>query len=147
MSALLLAFLQTVEGVKREVFPNLNELISKFEKPNQGLMFHLVNPIKRTRSCLRWRRSKIELDGIYGKNFHGGPDKSLSPTSTTESIQITASFYDVSSRKPHPANSIFLSCWEAVPSRSWWWQMHRALCAQAAQGKEWSPGIPCCCCC
>ncbi|XP_068848394.1 SH2 domain-containing protein 1B [Capricornis sumatraensis] len=57
--------IQTVEGVKREIFPNLNELISKFEKPNQGLMFHLVNPIKRTRSCLRWRRSKIELDGIY----------------------------------------------------------------------------------
>lgn len=57
--------IQTVEGVKREIFPNLKELISKFEKPNQGLMFHLVNPIKRTRSCLRWRRSKIELDGIY----------------------------------------------------------------------------------
>uniref|UniRef100_A0A8C2NCA5 Uncharacterized protein n=1 Tax=Capra hircus TaxID=9925 RepID=A0A8C2NCA5_CAPHI len=59
----------TVEGVKREVFPNLNELISKFEKPNQGLMFHLVNPIKRTRSCLRWRRSKIELDENSGSDY------------------------------------------------------------------------------
>ncbi|KAB0357788.1 hypothetical protein FD755_002248 [Muntiacus reevesi] len=55
----------TVEGVKREIFPNLKELISKFEKPNQGLVFHLVKPIKRTRSSLRWRRSTIELDGIY----------------------------------------------------------------------------------
>lgn len=70
--SVLLAFLQTVEGVKREIFPNLKELISKFEKPNQGLVFHLVKPIKRTRSSLRWRRSKIELDGIYGKNFPRG---------------------------------------------------------------------------
>ena len=72
MSALLPALLQTAEGVRRQIFPNLKELISKFENPHQGLMFHLVKPIKRTGSCLRWRRSKIELDGIYGKNFHSG---------------------------------------------------------------------------
>uniref|UniRef100_A0A8C0CRC2 SH2 domain-containing protein n=1 Tax=Balaenoptera musculus TaxID=9771 RepID=A0A8C0CRC2_BALMU len=57
----LLAFLQTVEGAQRQIFPNLEELISKFEKPNQGLVVHLLRPIKRTRPCLRWRRSKINI--------------------------------------------------------------------------------------
>ncbi|XP_006209106.1 SH2 domain-containing protein 1B [Vicugna pacos] len=57
--------IQTVEGTKRQVFPNLKELISKYEKPNQGLVVHLLKPIKRTSPCLRWRRSKIQLDSIY----------------------------------------------------------------------------------
>ncbi|XP_026955004.1 SH2 domain-containing protein 1B isoform X1 [Sagmatias obliquidens] len=57
--------IQTVEGAQRQTFPNLEELISKFEKPNQGLVVHLLRPIKRTCPSLRWRRSKIQLDGIY----------------------------------------------------------------------------------
>ncbi|XP_010982716.1 SH2 domain-containing protein 1B [Camelus dromedarius] len=57
--------IQTTEGTKRQVFPNLKELISKYEKPNQGLVVHLLKPIKRTSPCLRWRRSKIQLDSIY----------------------------------------------------------------------------------
>ncbi|XP_047640011.1 SH2 domain-containing protein 1B [Phacochoerus africanus] len=57
--------IQTMEGAKRQIFPNLKELISKFEKPNQGLVVHLLKPVKRTSPCLRWRRSKIDLDGVY----------------------------------------------------------------------------------
>ncbi|XP_007109831.1 SH2 domain-containing protein 1B [Physeter macrocephalus] len=57
--------IQTVEGTQRQIFPNLEELIYKFEKANQGLVVQLLRPIKRTCPCLRWRRSKIELDGIY----------------------------------------------------------------------------------
>ncbi|XP_006173198.2 SH2 domain-containing protein 1B [Camelus ferus] len=57
--------IQTTEGTKRQVFPNLKELISKYEKPNQGLVVHLLKPIKRTSPCLRWRPSKIQLDSIY----------------------------------------------------------------------------------
>ncbi|XP_047406141.1 SH2 domain-containing protein 1B [Sciurus carolinensis] len=54
--------IQTLEGTPKLIFPNLKELISKFEKPNQGLVVHLSNPIKRTSPNLRWRRLQIELN-------------------------------------------------------------------------------------
>ncbi|XP_014638773.1 SH2 domain-containing protein 1B [Diceros bicornis minor] len=60
--------IQTVEGARKQIFPNLKELISKFEKPNQGLVVHLSKPIKRTSPCLRWRRSKIKLEDNYGNS-------------------------------------------------------------------------------
>lgn len=107
-----LAFLQTVEGAQRQIFPNLEELISKFEKPNQGLVVHLLRPIKRTCPSLRWRRSKIELDGIYGKKLsHGCQTGTLVPFPPlgyfAEPIQIISPFYDVSSKKLHPMKSTF----------------------------------------
>ncbi|XP_053463744.1 SH2 domain-containing protein 1B [Nycticebus coucang] len=57
--------IQTVEGSRRQIFPNLKELVSKFEKPNQGMVFPLLNPVKRSNPCLRWRRSKLELGDNY----------------------------------------------------------------------------------
>ncbi|XP_012624093.1 SH2 domain-containing protein 1B isoform X1 [Microcebus murinus] len=57
--------IETVEGAPKQIFPNLKELISKFEKPGQGLVVHLIKPIKRTTPYMRWRRLKLELDGIY----------------------------------------------------------------------------------
>ncbi|XP_077743423.1 SH2 domain-containing protein 1B [Canis aureus] len=60
--------IQTVEGAPKEIFPNLKELISKFEKPSQGLVVNLIQPIKKASSCPRWRRSQIKLDSIYENN-------------------------------------------------------------------------------
>ncbi|XP_006748821.1 SH2 domain-containing protein 1B [Leptonychotes weddellii] len=57
--------IQTVEGAPKQIFSNLKELISTFEKPNQGLVVHLGHPIKQASFCPRWRRSQIKLDGIY----------------------------------------------------------------------------------
>ncbi|KAM6217249.1 SH2 domain-containing protein 1B [Rhynchocyon petersi] len=36
--------IETTVGVQRQIFPTLKELISKFEKPNQGLVINLLNP-------------------------------------------------------------------------------------------------------
>lgn len=68
----LLVFLQTIEGTPKQVFPSLKELVSKFKKPNQGLVITLQNPVKRTSPCLRWRRSKLDLEDTYGKSCHTG---------------------------------------------------------------------------
>ncbi|KAM5201714.1 SH2 domain-containing protein 1B isoform 3-T3 [Hipposideros larvatus] len=57
--------LQTAEGTKKLRFLNLKDLISRFEKPNQGLVVPLLKPIQRSTPCLRWRRSKVERDSIY----------------------------------------------------------------------------------
>lgn len=57
--------IQTAEGTQKLVFPNLKELISTFEKPDQGLVVPLLKAVERSRPCLRWRRSTIELDGTY----------------------------------------------------------------------------------
>ncbi|XP_008590200.1 PREDICTED: SH2 domain-containing protein 1B [Galeopterus variegatus] len=61
--------IQTAEGIPKQIFPNLKELVSKFAKPDQGLAVHLSNPIMRTSPYLRWRRSKSELDCI-SENSH-----------------------------------------------------------------------------
>ncbi|XP_014685006.3 SH2 domain-containing protein 1B [Equus asinus] len=60
--------IQTVEGARKQIFPNLRELISKFEKPNQGLVVHLSKPIKKTSPRPRWRRSTIKLDDSFGNS-------------------------------------------------------------------------------
>ncbi|XP_072504904.1 SH2 domain-containing protein 1B isoform X2 [Notamacropus eugenii] len=39
--------IQTAENVKKALFPNLKELISKYEKPNQGLVTHLRYPVEK----------------------------------------------------------------------------------------------------
>uniref|UniRef100_A0A5F8H900 SH2 domain-containing protein n=1 Tax=Monodelphis domestica TaxID=13616 RepID=A0A5F8H900_MONDO len=39
--------IETAEGVRRELFPNLNELISKYQKPNQGLVIRLCYPVEK----------------------------------------------------------------------------------------------------
>ncbi|KAM5201713.1 SH2 domain-containing protein 1B isoform 2-T2 [Hipposideros larvatus] len=57
--------IQTAEGTKKLRFLNLKDLISRFEKPNQGLVVPLLKPIQRSTPCLRWRRSKVERDSIY----------------------------------------------------------------------------------
>ncbi|XP_004688159.1 PREDICTED: SH2 domain-containing protein 1B [Condylura cristata] len=56
---------QTAEGEKKNSYSSLKELVSQYEKPNQGLVIHLIKPIKRTSPCLRWRRSKLELEEPY----------------------------------------------------------------------------------
>ncbi|KAM7053676.1 SH2 domain-containing protein 1B [Molossus nigricans] len=57
--------IQTVEGTPKQVFPSLKELVSNFKKPNQGLVVTLQNPVRRTSPCLRWRRSKVDLEDDY----------------------------------------------------------------------------------
>ncbi|XP_006907906.1 SH2 domain-containing protein 1B [Pteropus alecto] len=57
--------LQTMEGVQKQIFPNLKELISKFEKPNQGLVVALQKPITRSGPCLSEGRLRLELDDVY----------------------------------------------------------------------------------
>ncbi|OBS82822.1 hypothetical protein A6R68_23191 [Neotoma lepida] len=52
--------IQTAEGVPRQIFPNLEELISKYEKPGQGLVVHLSNPIMRNSFYPRGRGLKAE---------------------------------------------------------------------------------------
>ncbi|XP_077012832.1 SH2 domain-containing protein 1B isoform X2 [Tamandua tetradactyla] len=53
--------IQVAEGAQKQLFPNLEELISKFQKPNQGLVVHLLNPIRRARPSLRCRRLEKNL--------------------------------------------------------------------------------------
>ncbi|KAK2501735.1 LOW QUALITY PROTEIN: hypothetical protein MC885_000747 [Smutsia gigantea] len=53
--------IQTAEGAQKLLFPNLKELIARFEKPDQGLVVPLLKPIRKTSPYLRWRRSKIQL--------------------------------------------------------------------------------------
>ncbi|KAK7816366.1 hypothetical protein U0070_020881 [Myodes glareolus] len=52
--------IQTVEGAPKQIFPNLEELISKFEKPGQGLVVHLSNPVRKKSFCPRGRRVTSE---------------------------------------------------------------------------------------
>lgn len=54
----------TEADVPRKIFPNLEELVSKYKKPDQGLVVHLSNPIMRTDLCQKGRRSELELN-IY----------------------------------------------------------------------------------
>lgn len=56
--------IQTEADVPRKIFPNLEELVSKYKKPDQGLVVHLSNPIMRTDLCQKGRRSELELN-IY----------------------------------------------------------------------------------
>ncbi|XP_048214146.1 SH2 domain-containing protein 1B [Perognathus longimembris pacificus] len=51
--------IETVEGTPEQIFPNLKELISKYEKPNQGLVIHLLHPVNRTSLSLRRRRTQL----------------------------------------------------------------------------------------
>lgn len=46
----------------RTIFPNLQELVSKYGKPGQGLVVHLSNPIMRNNLCQRGRRMELELN-------------------------------------------------------------------------------------
>lgn len=77
------------------MFPNLKELISTFEKPDQGLVVPLLKAVERSRPCLRWRRSTIELDGTYGKSCHSCGSKGtfipLPPVHTADSTQMSFS--------------------------------------------------------
>lgn len=73
--------LQTAEGVPRQIFPNLEELVSKYEKPGQGLVVHLSKPIMRNSFCQRGRRVKSEPN-VYGKSPDKGSEGTLNLTST-----------------------------------------------------------------
>ncbi|XP_036891248.1 SH2 domain-containing protein 1B [Sturnira hondurensis] len=57
--------IQTADDIPTQTFPNLKELVSKFKKPNQGLVFPLLYPVERTRPGLRWRSSKVDTDDDY----------------------------------------------------------------------------------
>ncbi|XP_040859085.1 SH2 domain-containing protein 1B [Ochotona curzoniae] len=62
--------IKTAKGTPEQLFPNLKELISKFEKPGQGLVVQLLKPIWRTRPCPPWRRSESKLDTVYENTDH-----------------------------------------------------------------------------
>ncbi|XP_042538128.1 SH2 domain-containing protein 1B [Dipodomys merriami] len=57
--------IQTVEGAPEQIFPNLKELISKYEKPNQGLVIHLLYPVNRSSFCPRKRRIQLNENNDY----------------------------------------------------------------------------------
>lgn len=54
--------LQTEADTPKKIFPNLQELVSKYEKPNQGLVVPLSNPIMRNDLRPRGRREELELN-------------------------------------------------------------------------------------
>uniref|UniRef100_A0A2K6EEX0 SH2 domain containing 1B n=1 Tax=Propithecus coquereli TaxID=379532 RepID=A0A2K6EEX0_PROCO len=60
--------IETVKGAPKQIFPNLKELISKFEKPDQGLVIQLIKPINRISPYMRWRRLKLELEAFMNSN-------------------------------------------------------------------------------
>ncbi|XP_005398332.1 PREDICTED: SH2 domain-containing protein 1B [Chinchilla lanigera] len=49
--------IQNADSARKLIFPTLEELVSKFEKPGQGLVVHLSKPIKR--------RSQLATDNVY----------------------------------------------------------------------------------
>ncbi|KAM5293598.1 SH2 domain-containing protein 1B [Glossophaga mutica] len=57
--------IQTADRFPTQTFSSLEELVSKFRKPNQGLVFPLLYPVQRARPCLRWRSSKADMDEDY----------------------------------------------------------------------------------
>lgn len=63
--------LQTTEDARKLIFPNLEQLISQFEKPDQGLVVALQKPIARSGPCLRERRLRLELGADYGNGGVG----------------------------------------------------------------------------
>ncbi|ERE73191.1 SH2 domain-containing protein 1B [Cricetulus griseus] len=60
--------IETVEGAPKQIFPNLEELVSKYEKPGQGLVIHLSNPMMRSGFCPRGRRMKLEMNVYENTN-------------------------------------------------------------------------------
>ncbi|XP_028359150.1 SH2 domain-containing protein 1B [Phyllostomus discolor] len=54
--------IQTADSVPNQAFPSLQELVSKFRKPNQGLVFPLLNPVERAGPGLRWQSSKVDTE-------------------------------------------------------------------------------------
>ncbi|XP_044532220.1 SH2 domain-containing protein 1B [Gracilinanus agilis] len=60
--------IETAEGVRREVFPNLKELISKFEKPNQGLVVHLCYAVEKNNVYQRCTNPQTASCDVYA-NF------------------------------------------------------------------------------
>ncbi|XP_062049732.1 SH2 domain-containing protein 1B [Lepus europaeus] len=62
--------IKTAEGTPKQIFSSLKELISKFEKPDQGLVVQLLKPIRRRSPCPSKKRSKPELDAIYENSDH-----------------------------------------------------------------------------
>ncbi|KAE8625188.1 hypothetical protein XENTR_v10006186 [Xenopus tropicalis] len=57
-----LYMIQTAEGVKKQMFPNLKGLIANYEKPSQGLIHHLLYPVNKENSL------QISLDSMSGIN-------------------------------------------------------------------------------
>ncbi|XP_037005467.2 SH2 domain-containing protein 1B [Artibeus jamaicensis] len=57
--------IQTADGVPTQTFSSLRELVSKFKKPNQGLVSPLLYPVERARPCPRWRSSKVDVDDDF----------------------------------------------------------------------------------
>ncbi|MEJ1270323.1 SH2 domain containing 1B1 [Cricetulus griseus] len=74
--------IETVEGAPKQIFPNLEELVSKYEKPGQGLVIHLSNPMMRSGFCPRGRRMKLEMN-VYGKSPDKGSGGTPKPASSS----------------------------------------------------------------
>lgn len=113
-------FLQNTEGARKMIFPTLKELVSKFEKPDQGLVFHLSKPINRPSLGLRHRTSQLASENLYGKSVQKGISIPISPkVFFAESIQRDALFYDITSEKSHTKTiSTLLRTSVAVPEGS-----------------------------
>uniref|UniRef100_A0A8C6H345 SH2 domain containing 1B2 n=1 Tax=Mus spicilegus TaxID=10103 RepID=A0A8C6H345_MUSSI len=54
--------IETEPSTPKTIFPNLEELISKFKTPGQGMVVHLSNPIMRSGFCPGARRLNLEAN-------------------------------------------------------------------------------------
>ncbi|XP_053160947.1 SH2 domain-containing protein 1B-like [Hemicordylus capensis] len=57
--------IQTSEGAPKQDFRTLKDLITTYEKPNQGLVIHLRYPVNRPTSHQRSRSLNEERDNAY----------------------------------------------------------------------------------
>lgn len=119
--------LQTESSTPKCVFWNLEELISTFKTPGQGMVTHLLNPIMRRSFCPR-RRLKLELN-VYGKSPNPGSAGPLIPhpcmAYSAESMKIDDLFYDIIPKT-------YILCQE-TSSRHWTWTRQRGVCAKTAR--------------
>ncbi|XP_038613558.1 SH2 domain-containing protein 1B [Tachyglossus aculeatus] len=72
--------IETTEGIRTELFPNLPELIAKYKQANQGMVTRLRHPVlvavpvptpapaPANNPYLFWRRSKVDLEATFENN-------------------------------------------------------------------------------
>ncbi|XP_009863237.1 PREDICTED: SH2 domain-containing protein 1B [Apaloderma vittatum] len=57
--------IQTYEGVPQKIFRTLKDLIYNYEKPNQGLITNLRDPVNKPQASQRRQTFKSGKDNIY----------------------------------------------------------------------------------
>lgn len=128
----LLISLQTKPSTSKEVFKTLEELISRFKTPGQGMVVHLSNPIMRRSFCPRGRRLKLELN-VYGKSPDTGTEGALISyphmAYFVESRQIDDLFHDIILKTSSNIVQLLL-CQETASLRHWTWTRQPGICAK-----------------